>query len=488
VLKLTFRSGPREGETLDVTGKRFVVGRDPGCDLVLDDPKVSRQHAAFVLVGDGRVLLGDLGSSNGTFVDGKRLKSSRELRGGERVRFGATVVETRAVSGPVHPPEDTARTVVGGEAPGADRERGSRGDGRGARGRLRGWLGGRTALLAGGLAVIAAVAAGAVVVTGGEGGGSVQRTSGLAAAVDSAVDATVLVRTRVDGRVTASASGWVLDAAQSLVVTSAHAIAVQRAPGRLTFAVRVGERERGASLAGMSPCDDLAVLRTSGDDLRTLPGTDAPRRPEVGATVVAAGHPGALRGPGNVVTTQARIVAAGGPAPRRSAEVAPLEDTLQLAVQSAPGSSGGPVVDAAGRGVGTVALSGVERGEARTYAVALASTRSVLTTLAGGRSRAWTGAALGPIAPAAGRAGGMFLTAAVPGSAAARALPPGRGWLLERVGGRRVGATVASYCRALGGRSSGERAVLTVRPAAPAGGTWRADTSAQSRHVRLELE
>jgi hypothetical protein len=51
----------------------FLIGRDPACGLWLDDPKVSRQHARLRLEA-GVWLLEDLGSRNGTLVDGKRVE------------------------------------------------------------------------------------------------------------------------------------------------------------------------------------------------------------------------------------------------------------------------------------------------------------------------------------------------------------------------------------------------------------------------------
>jgi hypothetical protein len=71
-----------------VTGDRFVVGRALDCDLVLDDPLVSRQHAAFVRHG-GRLLVEDCGSRNGVLVNGARIEGLVAVGDGDRITIGA---------------------------------------------------------------------------------------------------------------------------------------------------------------------------------------------------------------------------------------------------------------------------------------------------------------------------------------------------------------------------------------------------------------
>jgi RND superfamily putative drug exporter len=85
---LTIDSGPQRGKTLKVTGERFVIGREEGADLVLEDPLVSREHATLRVIGDGIAVLTDLGSSNGTFVEGRRIDAPVQIDGQERIRIG----------------------------------------------------------------------------------------------------------------------------------------------------------------------------------------------------------------------------------------------------------------------------------------------------------------------------------------------------------------------------------------------------------------
>ncbi len=90
---LTLRSGPGAPRRIEVTGERFVVGRDRDCDLVLADHEASRRHAAFSPSPTGGLVLEDLDSLNGTFVDGRRIQIPVSLRGGEEIRVGDTVLE-----------------------------------------------------------------------------------------------------------------------------------------------------------------------------------------------------------------------------------------------------------------------------------------------------------------------------------------------------------------------------------------------------------
>jgi pSer/pThr/pTyr-binding forkhead associated (FHA) protein len=66
-----------------------VIGRE-GCEIVLPDPEVSRRHAALRSVGDG-IGIEDLGSLNGTFVNGERISEPVALKAGDTVQLGNTI-------------------------------------------------------------------------------------------------------------------------------------------------------------------------------------------------------------------------------------------------------------------------------------------------------------------------------------------------------------------------------------------------------------
>jgi len=68
-----------------------IVGRDPQSSVWVDEPHVSGQHAR-ITVSAGRVTVEDLGSTNGTFLQGSRVTSPQPLADGDLIRFGATDV------------------------------------------------------------------------------------------------------------------------------------------------------------------------------------------------------------------------------------------------------------------------------------------------------------------------------------------------------------------------------------------------------------
>jgi hypothetical protein len=76
-------------------GVRLVVGRAPNCDCVLPEDCVSRRHAQVWREGD-RWFLRDLGSRNGTRVNGVRVIERMEVRAGDRVSLGGATYRLRA--------------------------------------------------------------------------------------------------------------------------------------------------------------------------------------------------------------------------------------------------------------------------------------------------------------------------------------------------------------------------------------------------------
>ena len=88
-MKLVAQSGPRAGTEFPVDSSMVIVGRGAGCDIRLDDPQVSRQHAEIRSSGR-HISIADAGSMNGTLVNGVRIQSMQVLHLGDEIRIGST--------------------------------------------------------------------------------------------------------------------------------------------------------------------------------------------------------------------------------------------------------------------------------------------------------------------------------------------------------------------------------------------------------------
>ncbi len=89
--QLIMRSGPTPGAAFTLEGDQLTIGRDSTNEIVINDAEVSRRHARLTFQG-GKYVLEDLGSTNGTFVNGQRLSGPRVLKAGEVVSFGEQIV------------------------------------------------------------------------------------------------------------------------------------------------------------------------------------------------------------------------------------------------------------------------------------------------------------------------------------------------------------------------------------------------------------
>lgn len=91
---LVITSGPRKGVEVTLGARPLTIGRHPESDLVIQDDYSSTHHARLVPNG-ASWLLEDLSSTNGTFVNGRRLTHSSPLAPGVPVRIGTTTFELR---------------------------------------------------------------------------------------------------------------------------------------------------------------------------------------------------------------------------------------------------------------------------------------------------------------------------------------------------------------------------------------------------------
>ncbi|MEE2901145.1 MAG: FHA domain-containing protein [Myxococcota bacterium] len=96
---LKFLSGKYQGGEFPIPeGQELVVGRASEFDMVLVEDMVSRKHA-IIQVSQGVLTIEDLGSTNGTFVNGERLEKTAELSVGDRILIGTSILKVVSTSG-----------------------------------------------------------------------------------------------------------------------------------------------------------------------------------------------------------------------------------------------------------------------------------------------------------------------------------------------------------------------------------------------------
>jgi predicted component of type VI protein secretion system len=109
-LRLVVSQGPQPGQTFMLDRDVLTIGRDPSNSIMIADPQVSRQHARITRRG-GVIVIEDLGSTNGTYINGVRLTAPHALVNGDAVGLGEAV--TLTYYGAMQPSADTARALPG---------------------------------------------------------------------------------------------------------------------------------------------------------------------------------------------------------------------------------------------------------------------------------------------------------------------------------------------------------------------------------------
>ena len=498
---VTIGSGEGRGLTVRVEGERFVVGSGAECHLIVRDEKAAPLHAYFETRADGRVVLHDLGTESGTFVNGERIDAPALLEGDEEIRIGETTLvasvadpeaeaklagaqEGGDVDAAARPPEGS---VAARDTEAADRQEAER-EGHPPlpvaplpadappepvaarqRRRLRD-LSRRAMVLGGTGAALGAIGlvVGLVAVLGGGG----DDEASLASVVRAAKPSTVRVSGK-EARSLGRGTGWVLDGDRGLIVTNFHVI-----NGASAFEIGTpdGTKQR-ATIVGAAPCEDLAVLRVAQTEgLETMP-LGAQGDLAEGDPVVAVGFP-ASAGDREQLTATAGVVSVA-----RSRVEAPGPDAptfpnmVQTDAALSPGNSGGPLVDRDNRlvGVNTAILGhvGGQPVQGQGYAIGVDRVKRVVRELSRGRSQGWAGIGIAPapkrLLAQERRRGGMLAAGAVPGSPADEAgLGPGP-VLITEINGSSLERSLKSYCGAVRGIRSGQSAIFEVvlRPGAP---------------------
>jgi len=101
-------SGKNAGTRIRIPGHRFLIGRAADCHLRAHSDQVSTHHCEILVQPNGPMLL-DLGSRNGTFVDGQRLDAPRLIRDGALIQVGPLQLLVEILQGDGHSTNDTDR-------------------------------------------------------------------------------------------------------------------------------------------------------------------------------------------------------------------------------------------------------------------------------------------------------------------------------------------------------------------------------------------
>ena len=471
---LTIRAGADTGKVVEIKGDHFVVGRDESADLMLRDSKVSRRHAYFKELPDGRVEVNDLKSANGTRLEGNKIDSAVLEGNDEQVQIGDTVlVVTKEKT------EARDHTVIETAVSAPHRSQ-SRSMSRAMSLMNRAITAQRSArriTIIGVAALTIALVVGVLFATGvidtGEGS--------AAEVVDAVQDSTVLVQAESSGQPAGNGSGWVLDARNGLIVTNAHVV-----NDGTEMKIGIDGKLRKATIMGVAPCEDLAVLKVADrSGLKTMPLGSQGNLKE-GQSVVAVGFPANASLSAQLTSTVGVVSVAKTQYKESALDVPTYTNVVQTDAAINPGNSGGPLVRVSDKKlVGVNSASRTESSDARTiqgqgYAVGVDRVKEIVPDLRAGRSLGWTGMLFTyPDPTESGAVPGIQVSTVVPGSEAEKAGFGKEALVVIGVNGNSVQSTLQSYCDAVKGAKSGSEATFTV---VPAGG------STETREIKVRME
>nr|MDP9490912.1 trypsin-like peptidase domain-containing protein [Actinomycetota bacterium] len=319
----------------------------------------------------------------------------------------------------------------------------------------------RRATTLGAAALVVVIGLGALFATGvlPPGGGSEDAVERV---VRAGAPGTVLVEAQRDGTRVKTGSGWVLDAGRGLIVTNAHVL-----NGGTSFLSGTPGSLRPASVVGVAPCEDLAVLRLARNKgLRSLPlGSQSSLA--LGETVVAMGYPENASQEASLTSTTGVVSIVRSAYREATVDVPRYPNVIQTDAAINPGGSGGPLLDLGGKLVGvnaagrTIATDGtIVQGQG--YAIGVDRVREVTAVLRKGRSLGWLGVGFDFAKSANGGDSGLTLSSTMPATAADRA-GLRAGMTLLAVNGLPVAGSLSSYCDAVTDLPSGTDVRVTVR-------------------------
>src|SRR5574341_162260 len=107
---LVFIAGPNAGRRYKLGDGEYIIGRRSDCQIFVPDMRVSRQHARIIR-DSGRWQLEDLGSNNGTFVNGNRVQNA-ELRHDDEIQIAQNRIRVELPEGQTGPKPGTFDSPV----------------------------------------------------------------------------------------------------------------------------------------------------------------------------------------------------------------------------------------------------------------------------------------------------------------------------------------------------------------------------------------
>ncbi len=455
-LALEISKGAGAGRKVEPSGDRFVIGREEGADLVLDDEEVSREHAFIKMLPDGRAEIRDMGSRNGTYVNGERISGAKVLEGGEELKLGNTVISTSRPAG-------RGETRFAGRRPS-----GAAATPSGVRRMME--RSNRVMIVGVGVAVVALIVAVLAIA------GVFSSSSGPpseAEIIDAVKPSTLQVVARnKQGKLVGGGTAWVYNADKGLIVTNAHVVN----DGSKFEAGYDATSLHGATVVGVAPCDDLAVLRISPFKLKTLP-IASPSDVHQGDTIHVAGYPANSTSNTNFLKSDFQVskgtisalhtrdqegfgatIPALGVTDNDNGGIL-LPDTVQHTASQNPGDSGGPLVNDDEKLAGVNTTGGISGSQGESHSISVEKVRDIVPQLARGESIGWAGFGVAGL-PSSFGVPAMYITSVVKDTPADQAGVP-EGLLITAVNNRPV-STQQQYCDTVRGIQSGEEVLLDI--------------------------
>ena len=437
---LEVTQGPDEGKTIEIPRNGVTIGRDQSADVPLADDEISRQHVQLKTNDDGSVEVTDLGSRNGTVVDGREISKPATIGDGAQITIGRSRLKLsttghakRGITAPSGLASRNGRVIAG---------------------------------VVGGVVAIVAILAIAGVFSGG-GSDNSSKPLSTPEIVKKVTPSTVQVLGTEGGRRFALGTGWVLDPGKGLVVTNAHVVEAAS-----QFAVNVNGIASRADVYAVAPCEDLAILRSGAVSGLPAMALGSQSGLQAGEKAVALGYPTNFASEHNVplqsnegtVTVAEERAQALGQAP----DYLVYPNVVQMDTAINHGNSGGPLVNDRGQLIGVNTLGGLSLGlENQNYAIGVDRVKEIIGQMENGDSIGWAGFGF------TGTGQGLIVDTVVPNTgsddagliptpiiSAQAGLPP-NAVQIRAINGQTV-ATRGDYCHAVSDLGSGETAVIRL--------------------------